>query len=934
MPKIKTRETHRDIKALDKASVAGERMKNAFIRSKDTVKNLADDGQITPEEYAEDRVQYAAEDIAHDAGHTAANQGKKLVERGRDAVRKHQERPREPERTYQGESPRASVQEAARQNSIHHEEMRAGESQLRFAPNEQSVTRDEPITPEIPNHFNPTRDTAPPAVQETPNDIQGRYSASVYPERPVLDEPGIDKQTDPAQGIKTRTGYEQSTYHAEAPSPGETNYRMQQVRKGQSRFAPVSDNTVVVSTEEPLTTKENLNPTLLGQDVRPAVLNQPAEAVEVYEQIPFIYSDHSHVRPASTGKTIKANNTLRDVNNSPDVKQLTPTECGRQFAIKQAEKRVETVRAAQNRPVPIMDDVSKDFAPVEVEPTLQPVLSRREPSQGFSPVNEVKQGVIKQKKNKTAQNNALQKVERNTELTREPSDSVFYTDQAPSKPINVERRAQKTRNLGYTAAHAEKRQTKGSIKTVEKAEKTIKQSARSTQKASIKLSRKTAKSSQKDVKTAEQTSKTAIKTAQATAKATQKSARVAAKTAQKAAAAARQTARTAAVAAKAIAKAVAAAVKAIAAGVKELIAAIAAGGWVAVIAIVIICLIGVIIASPFGIFFSGNNRDQGAVTASAAVAQVMYDFNSKLEDLQDGDYDDITISGSLAEWPEVLAVFAVKVAGNNDVDAMDVATLDQKRIKKLKDVFWDMNELSSEVETIDYPDSDPEDDVDDSWSESILHITITSKIAEEMKTQYHFSEKQKKMLDELLESRDALLELIGDLQFISTDAYELLKHLPDDLLEERRKVIKTACSLVGKVNYFWGGKSLVIGWDSRWGSIQKVWADGSPTTGTYRPYGLDCSGFVDWVFYNVSEGTYVIGHGGGAADQHAYCRAITWDDAIPGDLVFFPEDSHVGIVAGKDDDGNLLIIHCGGQGVAVSGSDGFTSIGRPYYYGG
>ena len=75
-------------------------------------------------------------------------------------------------------------------------------------------------------------------------------------------------------------------------------------------------------------------------------------------------------------------------------------------------------------------------------------------------------------------------------------------------------------------------------------------------------------------------------------------------------------------------------------GVKELIAAIAAGGWVAVIAIVIICLIGVIIASPFGIFFSGNNRDQGAVTASAAVAQVMYDFNSKLEDLQDGDYDD------------------------------------------------------------------------------------------------------------------------------------------------------------------------------------------------------------------------------------------------------------------------------------------------------
>ena len=198
MPKIKTRETHRDIKALDKASVAGERMKNAFIRSKDTVKNLADDGQITPEEYAEDRVEYVAEDIAHDAGHTAANQGKKLMERGRDAVRKHRERPIEQEWTDQGEAPRASEQDAARQNSIHHAEMRAGESQQRIAPNEQPVTRNEPITPEIPDHFTPTADTTPPAVQETPIEIQRSDSASAYPTKSVLDEPGFERQTEPA----------------------------------------------------------------------------------------------------------------------------------------------------------------------------------------------------------------------------------------------------------------------------------------------------------------------------------------------------------------------------------------------------------------------------------------------------------------------------------------------------------------------------------------------------------------------------------------------------------------------------------------------------------------------------------------------------------------------------------------------------------------
>lgn len=54
----------------------------------------------------------------------------------------------------------------------------------------------------------------------------------------------------------------------------------------------------------------------------------------------------------------------------------------------------------------------------------------------------------------------------------------------------------------------------------------------------------------------------------------------------------------------------------------------------------------------------------------------------------------------------------------------------------------------------------------------------------------------------------------------------------------------------------------MIGWDSRWGTMQKVWAAGSPSTGTYRPYGMDCSGFVDWVFYNMSGGSYIIGHGG------------------------------------------------------------------------
>ena len=365
------------------------------------------------------------------------------------------------------------------------------------------------------------------------------------------------------------------------------------------------------------------------------------------------------------------------------------------------------------------------------------------------------------------------------------------------------------------------------------------------------------------------------------------------------------------------------------------IAAIAGGGIVLVVALVVIALIAAIVASPFGIFFSNDSASRDTVPISEAVAQVNFDFNARLEELQDADaYDDITVDGSAADWIDVLAVFAAKVAGSDSPDAADVATIDADRIDRLKAVFWDMNALTSEVETIDHPDSDPDDDTDDSWTEKILHITVTPKAAVDMPNVYGFTTRQTDAMNELLAERAALAELVGNLTAFSADAADVVKRLPANLSPERREVVKVACSLVGKVTYFWGGKSLVIGWDSRWGQLQKVWADGSSTTGTYRPYGLDCSGFVDWVFYNASNGAYYPGHGGGATMQHTYCTPISWADALPGDLVFYPDDTHVGIVGGRDEGGNLLIVHCASSanGTVVTGVSGFTSIGRPLYY--
>ena len=94
MSRIKTRESVKDIKVIDKAAVASERMKTALIRSKDQVHNLMDDGQVTPSEYAEDKIKYAAEDVTDQVRHEVSSETKKAVNKGKEAYRKHREEKR------------------------------------------------------------------------------------------------------------------------------------------------------------------------------------------------------------------------------------------------------------------------------------------------------------------------------------------------------------------------------------------------------------------------------------------------------------------------------------------------------------------------------------------------------------------------------------------------------------------------------------------------------------------------------------------------------------------------------------------------------------------------------------------------------------------------------------------------------------------------
>lgn len=377
------------------------------------------------------------------------------------------------------------------------------------------------------------------------------------------------------------------------------------------------------------------------------------------------------------------------------------------------------------------------------------------------------------------------------------------------------------------------------------------------------------------------------------------------------------------------------ALRSILAAARSLIAVLMAGGSTVVSLVLIICLIGLLIASPFGIFFSGEDSGTG-YTMPDAVSMLNSEFTARIEQIKaENPYDELDMDNAgsaamISNWRDVLAVYAVRTTTDN-ASPDEVATLTEEKMEILREIFWDMNAISYHRETV----SGGEDEGDT----VILHITVTVKDHLQMADEYRFNADQRKLLEELMqpEYQELFAALTGsyqDIELSPDEVAKIMENLPADLSEARREVVLTAYQLLGRVHYFWGGKSLVIGWDSRWGMPMEVTAEGSSTTGTVRPFGLDCSGMVDWVFYNQSGGQYVIGHGGGASSQHSYCADISWSDAQPGDLVFYPGDSHVGIVCGFDSSGNIMVIHCASSenNVVVTGKSGFTSIGRPEYF--
>lgn len=353
-------------------------------------------------------------------------------------------------------------------------------------------------------------------------------------------------------------------------------------------------------------------------------------------------------------------------------------------------------------------------------------------------ISKVKENI--QKRKAAAEQPKKQAKKQAARKTRQTADKISE----PVRTLRQERGAVKTLDWG-----------KKSIKTVDRGRKTIKQ-ASATAKGTV-------KTASKSIKTAEKTAKASIKTTQQAAKAAQRTAQATARAARAAAHAARAAARAAVAAAKVAAKATIAAVKAIIAATKALIAAIAAGGWIAVLVIVIICLIGLLIGSCFGIFFSGEDSGSG-YTMQNVVQEINDDYQQQIDTTKANlSHDVLEMSGSRAVWPEVLAVYAVKTTTDPD-NPQEVATMDDSKKAILTDIFWEMNQISSRTETRTETVITETDDgngniveTETTVTQTYLYITVSHKTAEEMAAQYGFDEEQKEQLAELLDEENRSL---------------------------------------------------------------------------------------------------------------------------------------------------------------------------------
>lgn len=217
-----------------------------------------------------------------------------------------------------------------------------------------------------------------------------------------------------------------------------------------------------------------------------------------------------------------------------------------------------------------------------------------------------------------------------------------------------------------------------------------------------------------------------------------------------------------------------------------------AGMSAATAVVVIICLVAFIAGSAYGIFFAAEAPDESSITVQQAVEQLTGEYRDELEHISDTvphDRQEIEANDDVyyIRWQDVLAVFSSRVSGAED--GAPVAALDETRLDELREILWDMNEVSytTREETVEVPaqnanteasrDTASESTANDSGAESqksneadtttitqtVLTIHLTHKTPEEMQTAYNFTARQAEYLPLLQDPEYETLwaELLG-----------------------------------------------------------------------------------------------------------------------------------------------------------------------------
>ena len=145
------------------------------------------------------------------------------------------------------------------------------------------------------------------------------------------------------------------------------------------------------------------------------------------------------------------------------------------------------------------------------------------------------------------------------------------------------------------------------------------------------------------------------------------------------------------------------ALQAAGAALKGALSAAIAGGGITVAVVLVICLAGFLLASPLGMFFSGESNS--GLTLQDTIVQVNGDFTNRIEQIKEEnaydvlDLDNAGVTAALSNWKDVLAVYAVRIT-TDSTNPGEVFTLTPEKQAVLRETFWDMSALLNETRTI------------------------------------------------------------------------------------------------------------------------------------------------------------------------------------------------------------------------------------------